>query len=104
MIDILLVTTGKAQVEQMIHSCAFPTMCVLHFNYLSNTIDEVHIKFKRDFSPSLSLFSQNGVEHVHAFISSPEACRFCDVEQNLNGKHNHTHNVDENVCMSRAHT
>lgn len=31
-------------------------------------------------------FSQNGVEHAHAFILSPEACRFCDVEQNLNGK------------------
>ncbi|XP_029004723.1 uricase [Betta splendens] len=28
---------------------------------------------------------KNGVEHVHAFIFSPEACRFCDVEQNLNG-------------------
>uniref|UniRef100_A0A096MFG4 Uricase n=1 Tax=Poecilia formosa TaxID=48698 RepID=A0A096MFG4_POEFO len=28
---------------------------------------------------------KNGVEHVHAFIYSPEACRFCDVEQNLNG-------------------
>ncbi|XP_026201077.1 uricase [Anabas testudineus] len=28
---------------------------------------------------------KNGVEHAHAFIFSPEACRFCDVEQNLNG-------------------
>ncbi|KAL7396793.1 hypothetical protein ABVT39_011904 [Epinephelus coioides] len=28
---------------------------------------------------------KNGVEHAHAFIYSPEACRFCDVEQNLNG-------------------
>ncbi|XP_056893173.1 uricase [Takifugu flavidus] len=28
---------------------------------------------------------KNGAEHVHAFIHSPEACRFCDVEQNLNG-------------------
>ncbi|KAM9762171.1 uricase [Menidia menidia] len=28
---------------------------------------------------------KNGVEHVHAFIYSPEAFRFCDVEQNLNG-------------------
>lgn len=28
---------------------------------------------------------KNGVHHVHAFILSPEACRFCDVEQNLNG-------------------
>ncbi|XP_032382455.1 uricase [Etheostoma spectabile] len=28
---------------------------------------------------------KNGVEHVHAFIYSPEACRFCDVEQTLNG-------------------
>ncbi|XP_027883355.1 uricase [Xiphophorus couchianus] len=28
---------------------------------------------------------KNGVGHVHAFIYSPEACRFCDVEQNLNG-------------------
>ncbi len=34
--------------------------------------------------------SQNGVEHAHAFIYSPEACRFCDVDQNLNGKHNHS--------------
>uniref|UniRef100_A0A3Q3W546 Uricase n=1 Tax=Mola mola TaxID=94237 RepID=A0A3Q3W546_MOLML len=28
---------------------------------------------------------KNGVEHAHAFIYSPEACRFCDVEQNVNG-------------------
>ncbi|KAI3368728.1 hypothetical protein L3Q82_025711 [Scortum barcoo] len=28
---------------------------------------------------------KNGVEHAHAFIYSPESCRFCDVEQNLNG-------------------
>ncbi|KAK5907195.1 uricase [Pseudochaenichthys georgianus] len=28
---------------------------------------------------------KNGVEHAHAFIFSPEACRFCDAEQNLNG-------------------
>ncbi|XP_051232281.1 uricase [Dicentrarchus labrax] len=28
---------------------------------------------------------KNGVEHAHAFIYNPEACRFCDVEQNLNG-------------------
>ncbi|KAM3620554.1 uncharacterized protein V6R79_025275 [Siganus canaliculatus] len=28
---------------------------------------------------------KNGVGHAHAFIFSPEACRFCDVEQNLNG-------------------
>ncbi|XP_029905744.1 uricase [Myripristis murdjan] len=28
---------------------------------------------------------KNGTEHVHAFIFSPEAWRFCDVEQNLNG-------------------
>ncbi|XP_064189490.1 uricase [Anguilla rostrata] len=27
---------------------------------------------------------KNGVEHSHAFILTPEACRFCDVEQNLN--------------------
>lgn len=36
----------------------------------------------------LMYISQNGAEHVHAFIHSPEACRFCDVEQNLNGKAN----------------
>lgn len=35
--------------------------------------------------------SQNGVEHAHAFIYSPEACRFCDVEHNLNGEHDQTH-------------
>ncbi|XP_068447731.1 uricase [Clinocottus analis] len=28
---------------------------------------------------------KNGVKHVHAFINSPEACHFCDAEQNLNG-------------------
>ncbi|XP_071777986.2 uricase [Centroberyx gerrardi] len=28
---------------------------------------------------------KNGAEHAHAFIFSPEAWRFCDVEQNLNG-------------------
>ncbi|XP_058493698.1 uricase [Solea solea] len=28
---------------------------------------------------------KNGVEHAHAFILSPETCRFCDVEQDLNG-------------------
>ncbi|XP_039983668.1 uricase isoform X2 [Xiphias gladius] len=28
---------------------------------------------------------KNGEEHAHAFIFSPEAYRFCDVEQNLNG-------------------
>ncbi|XP_042372210.1 uricase [Plectropomus leopardus] len=28
---------------------------------------------------------KNGVEHAHAFIFSPEAFHFCDVEQNLNG-------------------
>lgn len=28
---------------------------------------------------------EDGVEHAHAFIYSPESCRFCDVEQNLNG-------------------
>lgn len=28
---------------------------------------------------------KNGVEHAHAFIYSPEACRFCDVEQDLGG-------------------
>ncbi|CAN9500366.1 unnamed protein product [Ophioblennius macclurei] len=28
---------------------------------------------------------KNGVEHAHAFIFSPDAFRFCDVEQNLNG-------------------
>ncbi|XP_069006091.1 uricase [Embiotoca jacksoni] len=28
---------------------------------------------------------KNGVGHAHAFILSPEACRFCDVEQNVNG-------------------
>ncbi|XP_061094763.1 uricase isoform X2 [Conger conger] len=27
---------------------------------------------------------KNGVEHSHAFICTPESCRFCDVEQNLN--------------------
>ncbi|XP_068176554.1 uricase [Antennarius striatus] len=26
---------------------------------------------------------KNGIEHAHAFIHSPEAVRFCDVEQNL---------------------
>uniref|UniRef100_A0A8C5HHF2 Uricase n=1 Tax=Gouania willdenowi TaxID=441366 RepID=A0A8C5HHF2_GOUWI len=29
--------------------------------------------------------AMNGVEHAHAFIMSPEAVRFCDVEQNLHG-------------------
>uniref|UniRef100_A0A3Q3K112 Uricase n=1 Tax=Monopterus albus TaxID=43700 RepID=A0A3Q3K112_MONAL len=28
---------------------------------------------------------KNGIEHPHAFIFSPEACHFCEVEQNLNG-------------------
>lgn len=28
---------------------------------------------------------KNGVEHAHAFIYSPESCRFCDVEQDLGG-------------------
>uniref|UniRef100_A0A8C6TU75 Uricase n=1 Tax=Neogobius melanostomus TaxID=47308 RepID=A0A8C6TU75_9GOBI len=28
---------------------------------------------------------KNGVQHVHAFILRPEAGRFCDVEQDLNG-------------------
>ncbi|XP_047442302.1 uricase [Mugil cephalus] len=28
---------------------------------------------------------KNGVQHAHAFIFSPEAWRFCDVEQHLNG-------------------
>ncbi|XP_040040404.1 uricase [Gasterosteus aculeatus] len=28
---------------------------------------------------------KNGVQHVHAFIRSPEAYHFCDVEQDLNG-------------------
>ncbi|XP_076007513.1 uricase [Genypterus blacodes] len=28
---------------------------------------------------------KNGVEHPHAFIFSPESCRFCDVEQDLSG-------------------
>ncbi|XP_072294709.1 uricase [Eucyclogobius newberryi] len=28
---------------------------------------------------------KNGVQHVHAFIFSPEAHRFCEVEQNLDG-------------------
>ncbi|XP_026179468.1 uricase [Mastacembelus armatus] len=28
---------------------------------------------------------KNGVEHAHAFIFSPEACHFCDVEQTRNG-------------------
>ncbi|KAM4548830.1 uricase [Odontesthes bonariensis] len=28
---------------------------------------------------------KNGAEHAHAFIYSPEAFRFCDVEQNLSG-------------------
>ncbi|XP_072245530.1 uricase [Leuresthes tenuis] len=28
---------------------------------------------------------KNGAEHAHAFIYSPEAFRFCDVEQTLNG-------------------
>lgn len=28
---------------------------------------------------------KNGVEHAHAFIYSPEAWRFCDVEQDLKG-------------------
>ncbi|XP_036970190.1 uricase [Acanthopagrus latus] len=28
---------------------------------------------------------KNGQEHAHAFIYSPDACRFCDVEQNLGG-------------------
>lgn len=29
---------------------------------------------------------QNGEEHAHAFIYSPEACRFCDVEQDVGGE------------------
>lgn len=28
---------------------------------------------------------KNGIQHAHAFILNPEACRFCDVDQNLNG-------------------
>ncbi|KAM9848792.1 uricase [Aulostomus maculatus] len=28
---------------------------------------------------------KDGVEHAHAFIFSPQTCRFCDVEQNLGG-------------------
>ncbi|XP_008294859.1 uricase [Stegastes partitus] len=28
---------------------------------------------------------KNGAGHAHAFIFSPEVCRFCDVEQNLHG-------------------
>lgn len=32
-------------------------------------------------------FSQSGVEHAHAFIFSPEAYRFCDVEQTIGGNH-----------------
>lgn len=32
-------------------------------------------------------FPQSGVEHAHAFIFSPEAYRFCDVEQTIGGNH-----------------
>lgn len=41
-----------------------------------------------DFAYANVFISQNGAEHAHAFINSPEACHFCDVEQNLNGKAN----------------
>ncbi|XP_041647900.1 uricase isoform X2 [Cheilinus undulatus] len=34
---------------------------------------------------ALAKLKGNGVQHAHAFILSPEACHFCDVEQNLNG-------------------
>ena len=34
----------------------------------------------------LVFLAQNGVEHVHAFIYSPESWRFCEVEQNHNGE------------------
>lgn len=42
------------------------------------------------FSLCHSCFSQDGVQHSHAFIYSPEACRFCDVEQNLDGNLSHS--------------
>ncbi|XP_074491303.1 uricase [Sebastes fasciatus] len=53
-------------------------------HFLTTYNHVLRVKVNMEEAPWRRL-EKNGVEHVHAFISSPEACRFCDVEQNLNG-------------------
>ncbi|KAK7889444.1 hypothetical protein WMY93_025004 [Mugilogobius chulae] len=45
----------------------------------------VHALAKIKGVKNIELLEKNGVQHVHAFIFSPEAHRFCEVEQDLNG-------------------
>lgn len=54
----------------------------LHFLTSFNHV--LKVKVHTEEAPWRRL-EKNGIEHVHAFIYSPESCRFCDAEQNLNG-------------------
>ena len=53
-------------------------------HFLTSFTHVLRAKVQMEEAPWRRL-EKNGVEHAHAFIYSPEACRFCDVEQNLNG-------------------
>ncbi|CAB1324730.1 unnamed protein product, partial [Coregonus sp. 'balchen'] len=52
-----------------------------HFLTAFKHVTRVNVKIEE--APWRRL-EKNGVEHAHAFIYSPESCRFCEVEQNLN--------------------
>ncbi|KAG7514381.1 uricase-like [Solea senegalensis] len=53
-------------------------------HFLTSFSHVLRVKVYMEEAPWRRL-EKNGVEHAHAFILSPESCRFCDVEQNLNG-------------------
>ncbi|XP_029356787.1 uricase [Echeneis naucrates] len=53
-------------------------------HFLGNFSHVLRAKVYMEEAPWRRL-EKNGVEHAHAFIFSPEVCRFCDVEQKVNG-------------------
>lgn len=63
-----------------------PVQIQQHQVVLLNVNIAVHCWQMQSVNHAVICASQNGLEHAHAFIHSPEACHFCDVEQNLNGK------------------
>lgn len=105
----------KAQLWQIIHTCFFPVRtpaaCILHSSSSSNTMNEVHHQFKRDFHPfclSLSFaFSEWGKTRprVHPQPRSVSLLWRWTESQWLAQTHTNTHthavNVVEHVfaCM-----
>lgn len=69
-------TKGVKNIEQF-------SLDICH-HFLTSFNHVLRVKVHMEEAPWRRL-EKNGVQHVHAFIFSPESCRFCDVEQNLSG-------------------